>query len=212
MSGLLPSESDSAAEQADAAEQPEAEADAGEDMRVLWLEDDDAESLIASLSSDTARSILSALHEQPHTASELAETVDTSLQNARHHLSNLREADVVEVTDTRYSVKGREMNVYAPADDSLVVCVGGSEDRSSLLDSLRSTLGSLAVLLAGTALVQWLFGVGVVDLGGPGTAPRVGDSVGDATGALLGTLPPGAAFLLGGLVALTTVLALRRLD
>jgi hypothetical protein len=40
----------------------------------------------------------------------------------------------------------------------------------------------------------------VVDLGGPGTAPRVGDTVGGAAGPILGLVPPGVAFLAGGLL------------
>ncbi|GAB3312439.1 hypothetical protein GCM10027355_03800 [Haloplanus salinarum] len=173
------------------------------ELRVLSLTDDDAEDLIGSLSSETARSILTALEERPATASELAETVSTSLQNVRHHLGNLEEAGLVEVADTRYSVKGREMKVYAPTQDSLVVCVGADDDKERFLDSLERFVGALAVLAVGALAVQRAFGTGVVDLGGPGTAPRVGDSVGSATGPLLGLVPPGVAFLAGGLLVLS---------
>jgi len=116
MSSLLPAEKDSRVSD---------ETDG--DVRVLPLDDDDAARLIACLSADTARSILSALHDDPATASELADAADTSLQNARHHLDNLQDTDLVRVVGTRYSVKGREMNVYAPRD-SVVVCVGGDAD------------------------------------------------------------------------------------
>ncbi|SDX53413.1 ArsR/SmtB family transcription factor [Halobellus clavatus] len=112
MSGLLPSET-----QRDGAEDVD-------DVRVLPIEDEEAARLLNCLSSDTARSTLSALHDDASTASELADAVGTSLQNVRHHLQNLRDADLVRVVGTRYSVKGREMNVYAPTRESLVVCVG----------------------------------------------------------------------------------------
>ena len=102
MSGLLPSESDGVAA-------GEASDDGG--TRLLWLDDEEVEPLIGSLSSATARSLLTALHEEPRTASELAEVVDTSLQNVRHHVGNLQDADLVEVAETRYSVKGRERKV-----------------------------------------------------------------------------------------------------
>lgn len=194
MSGLLPSDT-----------QPVHQSDG--DLRVLWLDDEESEQLINSLSSETARSLLTALHDSPATASELSETVDTSLQNIRHHLTNLQDAGLVQVADTRYSVKGREMNVYAPTDDSLVVCVGREDDRSTFLDSLKRLLGTVALLGLTSLLVQFAFGTGVVDLGGPSTAPRVGDSVGGAAGPLLGLLPPGAAFLAGGLLVLAVVIA-----
>ncbi len=175
------------------------------ELRVLSLTDDDAEDLIGSISSETARSILTALEDRPATASELAESVSTSLQNVRHHLGNLEEAGLVEVADTRYSVKGREMKVYAPTQDSLVVCVGSDADKERFLDSLDRLVGVLAVLAVGAFAVQRAFGAGVVDLGGPGTAPRVGDGVGNATGPLLGLLPPGLAFLAGGLLIVATL-------
>ncbi|MFC6737619.1 ArsR/SmtB family transcription factor, partial [Halolamina salina] len=162
MSGLLPSESDAVA--AD-------EADDEGGTRLLWLDDEEVDPLIGSLSSETARSLLTALHDEPRTASELAEAVDTSLQNARHHLDNLQEADLVEVAETRYSVKGREMKVYAPVDDSLVVCVGNEAERSGLLDSLRQYVGAAAAVLAGTLLVHATVNVGGGGIAGP-TGPR----------------------------------------
>jgi DNA-binding transcriptional ArsR family regulator len=194
MSGLLPSESDAmAADEAD---------DAG-GTRLLWLDDDDADTLLGSLSSDTARSVLVALHEEPKTASELAEHVDTSLQNVRHHLENLTEAELVETTETRYSVKGREMKVYAPVNDSLVLCVGDTEERNSLFSSLRRYIGAAVALVVGSLLVQFAFGTGLSGVDGP-TSPRVADSVGGST-ELLGVISPGAAFLAGGLVVLAAV-------
>jgi len=179
------------------------------ELRVLSLTDDDAERLIGSVSSETARSILTALEERPATASELADSVSTSLQNVRHHLGNLQEAGLVEVAGTRYSVKGREMKVYAPSQDSLVV-VGSEADKERFLDSLDRLVGVLAVLAVGAFAVQRAFGTGVVDLGGPGTAPRVGDGVGSATGPLLGLVPPGVAFLAGGLLVVALLAAWNR--
>lgn len=179
------------------------------ELRVMSLTDDDAERLIGSVSSETARAILTALEERPATASELADAVSTSLQNVRHHLGNLQEAGLVEVAGTRYSVKGREMKVYAPTQDSLVV-VGSDADKERFLDSLERLVGVIAVLAIGAFAVQRAFGAGVVDLGGPGTAPRVGDSVGSAAGPILGLVPPGVAFLAGGLLVVALLAAWNR--
>jgi DNA-binding transcriptional ArsR family regulator len=200
MSGLLPTQAET-----------EVTPDDDGELRVLSLTDDDADRLIGSLSSETARSILAALEESPATASELADAVSTSLQNVRHHLGNLEEAGLVEVADTRYSVKGREMNVYAPTQDSLVVCVG-SEDKERFLDSLERIVGVLGVLAVGALAIQRAFGAGVVDLGGPGTAPRVGDGVGAASGPVLGLVPPGVAFLAGGLLVVALLAAWNHYD
>ncbi|MFB6108596.1 MAG: ArsR/SmtB family transcription factor [Haloplanus sp.] len=107
-----------------------------ERLRVLSLTDEDAGGLIGSLASETARTLVTELETAPATASELADEAATSLQNVRHHLGNLRDAGLVRVVGTRYSVKGREMKVYAPADESLVVCVGDDVDRERVRDSL----------------------------------------------------------------------------
>jgi predicted transcriptional regulator len=117
MSGLLPSETTTRAVDDD-----------GGDVRVLPIGDDEAARLIDCLASDTARSTLSVLQQNAATASELADAVGTSLQNVRHHLENLRDVGLVRVEGTRYSVKGREMKVYAPTRDSLVVCVGETDE------------------------------------------------------------------------------------
>lgn len=193
MSGLLPTESD-----------PDL-ADEDRGLRVLELEDADTERLIGSLSSDTARELFSALHEEPATASELAETVDSSLQNVRHHLSNLQKADLVYVVDTRYSSKGREMKVYAPRDEALVVCVGES---AGLLDSIEQLVGAIAALALGSVLVQLTFSSAAVQQADPETIPRVGDAVA-ASEPLFGFVPPGIAFFAGGLVVLGVLVAYR---
>jgi DNA-binding transcriptional ArsR family regulator len=125
MSGLLPSETEPNRSDGDGA------------VRVLSLDDDGTEDLIASLSTDTARTIYSALREEPATASELSDVVSTSIQNVRHHLSNLEDVGLVRVAGTRYSCKGREMNVYAPTQDSLVVCVGSPDHTERLVDASR---------------------------------------------------------------------------
>ncbi|MUV56432.1 helix-turn-helix domain-containing protein [Halogeometricum sp. CBA1124] len=203
MSGLLPSDAD--VTDADA----EADSDANGDLRVLSLDDDEAEQLIGCLSSDTARETFAALQRDPSTASELADAVDTSLQNVRHHLDNLRSAGLVRVADTRYSVKGREMKVYAPTQDSLVVCVGSTEDKDSFLDGLGQYVGAGAALAVAAVAVQTLFGAGVADLGGPATTPRVADGVTGGAEPVLGLLPPGVAFLAGGLLVLGVLLTVR---
>lgn len=193
MSGLLPTDTD-----------PDL-VDEERGLRVVQLEDADTERLLGSLRSETARELFSALHEEPATASELAEGADTSLQNVRHHLSNLQDADLVYVADTRYSSKGREMKVYAPSDDALVVCVG---EATGLLDSIEELAGAIVALAIGSLLVQLWFASAAADQGGPGTLPRVGDSV-TAAEPVFGFLPPGIAFFAGGLVVLGVLLAIR---
>jgi DNA-binding transcriptional ArsR family regulator len=70
---------------------------------------------------------LSELYDSPRTKSELADRVETSLQNVTYHVDKLHDAGLVTVIDQWYSEKGNEMDVYAPSNGPLVVVGGGEE-------------------------------------------------------------------------------------
>lgn len=97
---------------------------------VLDITDERSEAVFGALGSETARSIFAALDEEPGTASDLADRVGTSLQNVQYHLGRLSEADLIAPIDTWYSVKGREMNVYAVTAEELVVRTGPTGEPS----------------------------------------------------------------------------------
>lgn len=73
------------------------------------------------LSCETAREILSTLKTEPKTASEIAKSVDQSVQTVSYHLDRLCDAELIAPVETWYSEKGREMTVYALAIEQLVV-------------------------------------------------------------------------------------------
>lgn len=148
---LLPSRPDTSAAEAEA------------EPRVIGVDSDDADDVISALSSDTARQLLAELHEEPAPPSELADRVETSLQNAQYHLEKLQSAGAVSVVDTAYSAKGREMDVYAPADQPLVIFAGGENETSGLKAALSRLLGGLGILGIGSLAVQRLYG----DVGTP---------------------------------------------
>ncbi|WP_423996821.1 ArsR/SmtB family transcription factor [Halorubrum trapanicum] len=148
--------------------------------RVVGVDDDEADDLIAALGSETARAILSTLHDRPATKSEIADEVDTSLQNVQYHLSRLDEADLVDVVDTAYSEKGREMDVYAAADEPLVLFSGGSEESTGIKTALMRLLGGYGLIGLAAVAVQRLLAVG--SLGGSQfTASSGGGDAGTAT-------------------------------
>jgi DNA-binding transcriptional ArsR family regulator len=183
---------------------------AEETPRLVDLDDDVADEVFEALSAGTARALLAACYEEPATASELADEVDTSLQNARHHLDTLLEAGLVEVVDTWYSERGTEMKVYAPANESLVLFA--SDDGSSLRDLLGRVLAGTALLGIASVLVESLLGddrerftasggadVEVSrDAGEAATSTPVAEAAG--SGGLDLAQHPGAVFFLGGLL------------
>ncbi|WP_159898644.1 ArsR/SmtB family transcription factor [Salinirussus salinus] len=112
MNGLLPREST-----VDQPEQPQ----------VVGLDDGDSADAFSVLSSDTARSVLGQLYREPATQSELADELGLSIQNVAYHVERLEAADLLTVVDSWYSEKGRNMDVYAPAGDPLVLVAGGGD-------------------------------------------------------------------------------------
>ncbi|WP_049907524.1 ArsR/SmtB family transcription factor [Haloferax elongans] len=149
------------------------------DPRVIGLDSEEADDFLGAISSSTARSMLSALHESPATSSELATEVDTSLQNVQYHLGNLSDAGLIEVTGTRYSEKGREMNVYAPSDRALVVVAGRDEETKGLKSALSRLIGGVGVLGIGAAVVNRLARTGPITPFAMGSSASGGDGGGD---------------------------------
>jgi len=195
MARLLPSQSD-----------PEVDAS----PRVVGLDDDDAEDLLGALSSTTARRILAALHDEPANPAALADSVDTSLQNVQYHLDRLDSAGAVEVVDTVYSEKGREMDVYAPADRPLVVVAADDEGTSGVSDVLARLLGGVAIVGIASLIAQFLvdgfpFGA-TTGGGGDGGSTMTTAEVATETAAATGP-PPGLLVFLGGVTVLLAWLA-----
>ena len=175
---LLPSEPDTSAADSDA------------EPRVIGVDSDDADDVISALSSETARKLLAELHEEPAPPSKLADRADTSLQNAQYHLEKLQTAGAVSVVDTAYSAKGREMDVYAPADEPLVIFAGDQEQSSGLKAALSRFIGGFGALALGSLAVQELYGT----TGGQSNeaAPAAGADAPDADGEPVGTATPDA--------------------
>ncbi|MFP4632023.1 MAG: ArsR/SmtB family transcription factor [Halobacteriota archaeon] len=123
---------------------------------VVGVNSEDAEGLIGALSSQTARDILDTIHREPSTPSEIADQVDTTVQNVRYHLDNLTEAELIGVEDTRYSPKGREMKVYAPSQP-LVVFVGDEAESSRLREALSRGFAALLGVAAVSVAVEYLY-------------------------------------------------------
>jgi len=162
---------------------PDIVPDAG--PRVVGVDSEVADDLMSALSSETARRLLTELHEDPAPPAELADRADTTLQNAQYHLENLEDAGAIEVVGTAYSEKGREMDVYAPADRPLVIFAGREESASGLRAALSRLLSGFAALALGSLVVQELFGrrslaslLPTTGLGGTGAGEPRGDGGG----------------------------------
>lgn len=183
--------------------------------RVVTLDGDDSEAIFNALASETSREIYRALYQDPATASEVAEKVDTSVQNVRYHLEKLQEAGLIDQVDTWYSSRGNEMSVYAASNEALIVA--GDKHRSSELRSLfKSSAGAMAVLAGASVLLHWM----AIELYTETMQP-VSDQTRDQVGIAMVpeaidvvNFPPGVLAFLGGFIILAvfTALSYRRIQ
>ncbi len=193
MAGLLPTDSD---------------AEPSGEPRVIGIDSADADAVLDALSSETTRRVYVALQEEPGPVSGVADRTDLSVQNARYHVGKLREAGLIEVVDTVYSEKGREMEVFAPADAPTIVVLGDERERD-VRDALTRLLGAVALLGFVSALIQQVAAAlapepeaDAVAVETEPTDPGVTDPLFD-----LALTDPGVLFFLGGLVVLLAAFA-----
>lgn len=145
------------------------------------------------------------------TPSELAEQVDTSIQNVQYHLEKLESAELIEVADTWYSEKGREMSVYAPTNGPLVVFPGSADDAFDLEQVLKGAVGAVAILGIVGALIEAVARELIPGLAGEDGAldqPAIAETGAAETHWLVGLVTgvsPGLLFFLGGLTILGIV-------
>ncbi|MFC7057692.1 ArsR/SmtB family transcription factor [Halovenus salina] len=129
--------------------------DRDSEPRLVDLDEDTADEVFEALASSTTRKIFLELHNQPQTASDLADVTETSVQNVQYHLEKLEEVDLVEVVDTWYSERGSEMKVYAPEDESLVL-FAGRDKQGAFRRLLNRFAGLFALLVPPSILAGWL--------------------------------------------------------
>ena len=168
--------------------------------QIVGITEQEARSVIEALASQTRREILAEVYREPGTASEIAERTNTSLQNAKYHLDKLQDTDLIEVPETWYSAQGKEMNVYTPTNESIVIIAGNENTTSTLRDRLRQFIGGIGVLLGGSIVVEYV---------ARSTAQpepvfhRQSEDPTTIIGSLLGLwISPGLLFFIGGLFVL----------
>jgi DNA-binding transcriptional ArsR family regulator len=120
-----------------------------EEIILLEPGDERAQKIAKAISSQTANDILLLLSELPRTATDLTDLLKIPMSTLKYHLDNLLEAGLLEVTETRYSVKGREIKVYGVRDQLLIVAPKMANIRSILLK-----YGSLFALVILASLIM----------------------------------------------------------
>ncbi|MDN5339576.1 MAG: hypothetical protein PWQ30_685 [Euryarchaeota archaeon] len=157
------------------------------DVVVLQPGDERAQKIARAMASQTANAIIQAFGGGPLTSSEVARRMKIPITTASYHIENLLDAGLLEVIETRWSEKGREVKVYGLANQVLIIASPASD--------LRSVLQKYATLFGIVALASvglWSILPAVLPPGGPAPISRVmtgnGDSSAGGTGEDASTL------------------------
>lgn len=131
------------------------------EAELLCIDDDQTPEILATLSSDTSQNIFQQVHQEPKTATDLAQELNTSVQGVTYHLAKLQDTGLIEVLDTCYSEKGREMDVYGPSERPYIVFLGMSTDESGLTAAFKRfahSIGPVGIFFAISGALSKLFG------------------------------------------------------
>jgi DNA-binding transcriptional ArsR family regulator len=102
---------------------------------VVLLEpgDERAQKIAKAMSSQMASDILQLLAESPQSLTGITERLAIPLTTAKYHTENLLDAGLIQVSETKYSVKGREIKIYSLTNQLLIVAPRQSNVHSLLL-------------------------------------------------------------------------------
>ena len=99
---------------------------AGED-EIVFLEpgQEKAQNIAKAISHQNAGDIMALLStEGPMKLSDIASRMELSTNAAKYHVENLKNAGLIEIANTRYSVKGKKMKVYRLKNQVFIVAPG----------------------------------------------------------------------------------------
>jgi len=100
---------------------------------ILEPGDERAQKISKAMASQTASDILQLLAENKKSLTEITDKLAIPLTTAKYHIENLLEAGLITVAEIKYSVKGREIKIYAVTNQLLIVAPRQSNVRSLLL-------------------------------------------------------------------------------
>jgi len=142
---------------------------------VLEPGDERAQKIAKAMGSQTASDILTLLAAGTKSLTDITGQLNIPITTAKYHTENLLDAGLITVSETRYSIKGREVKMYSLTDQLLIVAPKQTNVRALLLkySSLFGIViaGTLAIF-ALTPLLASQAPVGVV----PMAANRAGGS------------------------------------
>lgn len=106
------------------------------DIEVFFFSEN-SRKLIQTLSNANSIKILQLLETKDMSAGELAEKLDLSLNTIKYNLDSLLEVDLIRISDTKWSQRGRKIKIYELVEKILVFIPSyRKENEESILNLL----------------------------------------------------------------------------
>jgi predicted transcriptional regulator len=116
---------------------------------------EESKAITQTISNDTAMRILDLLAETALSTSAIAKRLDIPLTTAQYNVEKLIEAGLAKVEKTKYSEKGREVKLYAPAR-RFIVLVPEKTTGQAVIEALKKYLVLIPIVLVASVAVEYL--------------------------------------------------------
>ncbi len=121
-----------------------------EDAVFLEPGDEKTQDIVRAISHKTAGVVVQILStEGPLNLSEIAERLEISLNAAKYHIANLTKAGILEISRTRYSIKGKKVKYYSLKNQVFIVSptVTSADQFRKAAEKYRAELGVPAKII-----------------------------------------------------------------
>ncbi len=138
-------------------QQEPAPAPAGEEIIFLEPGQEQAQNIARAMAHQNAGDIMAFLSaEGPQKLSDIAARMDLSTNAAKYHVENLMSAGLVEISNTRYSVKGKKVKIYRLKNQIFVMAPSGRTSGPAVREALLkyATLCGLFFVAFGFFFIQ----------------------------------------------------------
>jgi predicted transcriptional regulator len=92
-------------------------------LEILFLSED-SRKLVKALSNANSVKILQLLETGNMSAGEIAEKLSLGLNTLKYNLDSLLEVDLIRVSGTKWSQRGRKIKIYEPVEKIIVLVPG----------------------------------------------------------------------------------------
>jgi len=127
-----------------------------DDIKIYFSDDSKIKSFGEILTSDAGRQILKILLIQPHTANQIAQKTEISLQLVKYHINKMQDLGIVNVSKIEKNSKSHDMKYYVAEKFAIMILPQTELDKikQGIVESLKDT--SRVTILGISAISAWM--------------------------------------------------------